>query len=82
MKLKKSCNGKKVFPHNVEAAREAQVTCRLCRHTGLTKWEIELKRGNEILMRVFCATCDDDAKAQAKRGYPEYIVADCREVAQ
>lgn len=58
------------------------MTCRLCRHTGLTKWEIELKRGNEILMRVFCATCDDDAKAQAKRGYPEYIVSDCREVAK
>ena len=58
------------------------MTCRLCRHTGLTKWEIELTRGNEILMRVFCATCDDDAKAQAKRGYPEYIVSDCREVAQ
>ena len=64
----------------METAGDGGMTCRLCIKTGLTKWELELNRGNESLVRVFCATCDDDARAQANRGYPEYLIADCREV--
>jgi hypothetical protein len=56
------------------------VTCSLCSNTGLTKWEIEINRGNEILMRVFFAVSEQDATQQARRGYPEYRVTECRRV--
>ena len=48
---------------------------------GLTLYEMELTRGNEILMTAFRGTDEADARRQAKRAYYEYTIADCREVA-
>lgn len=45
------------------------------------KYETELTRGAEILMRVFCAVSEQDATQQARRGYPGYRVTECRRVA-
>jgi hypothetical protein len=44
------------------------------------KYGTELTRGAEILMRVFCAVSEQDATQQARRGYPEYRVTECRRV--